>query len=540
MFPATPAQRRFWLLNQLQPGGNPALHMLLGMHLRGPVDHVVLERAFNEVVARHEALRTSFGCERGELRQLINPSLALGVPLIDAPHFPETNPVKALDYLMRKEAHLSFDLRNGPLVRARLVRRAPREHLLLLTMHHIVSDGWSNGIVTRDLCALYTALLQDKPSPLPQLNLQFADYADWQQARLAADDFAPQRDYWRRKLAGDLPGLDLPFDRPRSAAPNGLSEVRSRLVPPELVRAAKSLGAGESASAFMVFLAVFQVLLHRYTGQVDFLVTSPNANRERREFESVVGPFVNPLLLRADLHDDPNFRQLIGRVRSIALEAFSNQDIPFELLLDEFQAASLQVNFNYDSVVQQPAMLPNELKLESLPAVSSGTVYDLSASVLEEAEGLRLELEYKTALFDAETIDQMLGHYEKLLHAVITEPASPISALPVVRPTRLTERGRLDRVSLFAPGAGRAAPGSVNVELVRPYLGLHHQLIGIWEELLGVDGIGIRDNFFELGGNSLLAMRMLHRAELACGKTILPATLFTNPTIEDLASEIAR
>ena len=432
VFPATSAQRRFWLLDQLQPGGHPAFNMSLAMRWHGPLDQLVLRRALNEVVARHEALRTTFEDERGHLRQLIAPTLIVDLPILDASAFRETSASDLPAQLMQEEARQPFDLCLGPLLRARLLRLAPLEHLLLVTVHHIVSDGWSNAIFTRDLCAFYSAFLQGAPSPLPELTLQFADYADWQQARLADDDFAAQRLYWRQKLAGDLPGLDLPFDRrPRSGA-NVSGDIRSRALPLELVRAAKALGAEENASPFMIFFAVFQVLLHRYTGQEDFLVTSPSANRQRREFESLMGPFVNPLLLRANLQGDPTFRELLSRVRSVALEAFSNQDIPFEMLLDEFQAPRLQVNFHYDSGLQQPVNLPDGLTLELLPSVSVGTVYELSASVLEYAGTVRLELEYNPSLFDAETIDRMLGHYQTLLESAVSDPATAVSALPLL------------------------------------------------------------------------------------------------------------
>ena len=432
VFSATPAQRRFWLLDQLQPGGNPALNMCLALRWHGPLDQPVLRRALNEVVARHEALRTTFESERGQLRQVIAPTLVLDLPTLEASDFPETSSGDLPAHLMHEETQRPLDVRSGPLVRGRLVRLAPLEHLLVLTVHHIVSDGWSNGILTHDLCALYTAFLQNKPSPLQELTIQFADYADWQQARLTGDEFAVQRNYWREKLAGDLPGLDLPLDRPRLASSHISGNIRSRMLPPELVRAARTLGAAESASPFMIFFAIFQVLLYRYTRKTDFLVISPSANRERREFESLVGLFVNPLLLRADLHGDPTFRELLGRVRSVALEAFSNQDIPFESLLDEFQGARLQVNFQYDSGLPQLADLPEGLTIEPVPAVSAGTVYELSAAVLEDPGGLRLEFEYNTALFDAETIDRMLGHYQTLLQNVVADPAKPISALPLL------------------------------------------------------------------------------------------------------------
>ena len=432
VFPASPAQRRFWLLDQVQPGGNPALNLSLALRWHGPLDQLVMRQALNAVVARHEALRTTFDYQRGELRQLIAPALVLDLPLSDASDFPETRSTDLPAHLRREESSQPLDLRAGPLIRARLLRLVPDDYLLLLTVHHIVSDGWSNSLILRDLCLFYTSFIKHAKPALPRITLQFADYADWQNTRLTADDFASQRDYWRQQLAGDLPALDLPCDRPRRAALIVSGDVRSRLLPPELVRAATALSASESASPFMIFFAVFQMLLHRYTGQVDFLVTSPSANRERADFESLVGLFVNPLILRADLRDDPSFRELLGRVRRGALNAFSNQDIPFESLLDEFQAARLQVNFHYDAGMQQPASVPDGVTLESVPSVSAGTVYELSASIVEEAGAVRLELEYNATLFDPETIDRMLGHYQTLLEGVVSDPAAAISTVPLL------------------------------------------------------------------------------------------------------------
>jgi non-ribosomal peptide synthetase component F/thioesterase domain-containing protein len=457
VFPATPAQRRFWLLDQIQTGGNPALNMCFALRWRGPLDQAVLGRALNEVVARHEALRTTFENERGQLNQLIVPSLVLDLPTFGASDFPGITAPDLPAHLMREETKRPFDLRSGPLLRARLVRLAPLEHLLVLTVHHIVSDGWSNGILTRDLCALYVAFLQNKPSPLPTLTIQFADYADWLQTQPAGNGFAAQRNYWREKLKGDLPGLDLPLDRPRLASQHISGSIRSLMLQPELVHAAKALGAGENASPFMVFFAIFQVLLHRYTSRIDFLILSPSANREQREFETLVGLFVNPLLLRADLSGDPTFRELLGRVRRGALEAFSNQDVPFESLLDEFHGAQLQVNFQYDSGLPQLAELPEGLTIESEPIVSAGTLYELSAAVLEDPSGLRLEFEYNTALFEAETIDRMLGHYQTLLQSVVADPAKPISKLPL-----LTQNERC-RLGLETKPSAADAPAHLDI-----------------------------------------------------------------------------
>lgn len=264
------------------------------------------------------------------------------------------------------------------------------------------------------------------------MGIQFADYADWQHARLEADDFAWQREYWRQQLSGDLPVLDLPTDQPRLKARNASGDLRSRTLAPEVVSAAKALATREGASPFMLFLAVFQTLLHRYTGQTDFLITTPSANRQRQEFEPLIGLFVNPLLLRADLRDDPSFKDLLARVRRVALDGFVNQDVPFELLLDEFQPSRLQVNFLYQTAFVETAQLPGGLVVEPLSCVSAGTVYELSASVFVENGQVRLEFEYNTALFAGETIERMLGHYQTLLESALADPTKTISRLALL------------------------------------------------------------------------------------------------------------
>lgn len=538
VFPATPAQRRFWLLDQLIPGGNPALNMSIGLRWRGPLEESILKRALNQLVARHEALRTTLEPDRKELRQLVAPTMVLELPIVGSNGSIGASGDQIRTRLASEEAGTPFDLRAGPLLRARLVRIASDDHLLLLTIHHVVSDGWSNRVLVRDLCATYAALRRGDTTSLPELQLQFADYADWQATRLANNDFAGQRTYWREKLSGTFPGLALSFDNLQHYRLSVVSETRSRMIPPELAYAVKSLSASEGASPFMIFLAVFQELLHRYTGQIDFLVTSPGANRERRELESVVGPFANPLLLRADLRGDPSFRELLGRVRGVTLEAFSNQDIPFESLLDEFQAGRLQVNFHYEVGWEPPIDLPKDVTIEMMRAVSGGTVFELSASMFEEPNGLRFEIEYKSALFSAESIERMLRHYETLLQSAISNPLKPISSLAMMT---MDEARDLElKRNQSSEDAAAQVSKRTGATTVRPYLGLQFQLIAIWEDVLGVRGIGIRDNFFDLGGNSLLAMRMLQRAEAACAKFIQPGALFRHPTIEHLAGEIAR
>lgn len=446
IFPATLGQRRFWLLDRLHPGGNPALNMTIPLRLRGPLKVSAMRQAWRKVIARHEALRTTFVSERGELRQVIAPSMMVDLPLDQAGDVP-------LEELLRADARRAFDLETGPLIRGRLMQIAETDHLFLINLHHIVSDGWSNAILVRELCASYSALVRNKPLSLPASQIQFADYADWQNERLAADDFAWQRKYWRQQLSGDFPVLDLPTDRPRLKGRNATGGLRMRMLPKELVSAAKALATSEGSSPFMFFMAVFQVLLQRYTGREDFLITTPSANRQREELESVVGLFVNPLLLRADLSNDPPFTELLTRVRRIALDGFTNQDVPFELLLDEFQPRQLQVNFLYQAAFFEPTELADKLFVEPINCINPGTVYELSVAAFEQGDSVRLEFEYDTALFDAGTIDRMLGHYETLLDSALAAPAQRISALPI-----LTSNERRQLSLDISPAATPAAP----------------------------------------------------------------------------------
>lgn len=441
VFPATLAQRRLWLLEQFQANGSPALNMPIALRWRGPLDLALFNDALDHLVARHEALRTAFQSERGELHQIVHPVLHVGFSISEA--------AGALDELIAKETGQRFDLENGPAFRAALIRLAKDEHVLLFTIHHLVSDGWSNGVLLRDLCAYYTAAIKGNAPALPELPLQFPDYAEWQQTQLLTNAFAADREYWRNALAGELPGIDLPIDHPRRTTANNPGAVRSRIIPAEIASRARSFAAQENASPFMLFLAVFQALLHRYTGQNDFVLTTPSANRERPELESVIGPLANPLLLRSDTAGSPTFRELLRRVRRNALDAFAHQDVPFELLLDEFGASGLQVNFHFDSGLTRRLDLPADVSVEPYPIASTGTVYELSASVLEDAGDLRLHFEYNAALFDHDTVERMLEHFEQLLESALRDADRPVFTIPLL--TAAEEPALQDVAGAVAP-----------------------------------------------------------------------------------------
>ena len=435
IFSATAAQKRFWLLDQLVPGGNPALNIPLAVRLRGELNLPALECSFNEILRRHESLRTTFHCERGQLLQVIAPGQTMTVPLIDVSDFPPGEREHVPAHLLAEEATRPFDLARGPLLRARLVRLAPCEHLLLFPIHHIIADGWSNGVFARELGVLYSAEVQGMPSPLPELAIQFADFSQWQSNLLAEGGFNPQLDYWRARLAGELPVLDLPVDRPRlpwraAAAP---AQICERRLLDALTTSLKAVALEEGVSPFMLFLATFSVLLNRYAGgQEDVLVGTSTANRDRLEIESLIGLFVNPLLMRLDLSGTPTFREQLARTRQVVLEAFEHADAPFEKLVEELQPRRLQVNFLYQQDFVQSARW-HDLEVTPVNAGTGGAVYEWNVLAVEDGDGVRLHCEYNAELFDPATVERMLADFEGLLATVAAADGleTPITLLPL-------------------------------------------------------------------------------------------------------------
>ena len=436
VFPATTAQRRFWLLDQLVPGGNPALNVPLAMRLRGRLDQAALERSLREIVNRHETLRTTFHFQTGRLCQMIAPELPVPLAFLDILDLPAETRADAPAHLLAEEAQQPFDLARGPAFRARLVRTGLDDHLLLFTVHYIVCDGWSVGVLQRELGALYTAFVQGRPSPLTELAIQYADYAQWQHDLSAGGHHAPLA-YWRQALAAPLPVLDLPTDHPRQSFRGraAAGAVRHRPLPEPLAVSLKALAAREGVSPFMLFLAGYTLLLGRYGGQEDVLVSTPSANRSRRELEELIGLFVNPLLLRADLSGNPTFRELLGRVRGVVLGAFEHAEVPFEKIIEQLPPRRLQANFLYQRPFVQVDHLP-ELDLIPLPQTASGSLFEWSAAAVEDGDTIHLSLEYNADLFEAETIDRVLASFETLLAAIAAPGGveTPIARLPLVPP----------------------------------------------------------------------------------------------------------
>jgi non-ribosomal peptide synthetase component F/thioesterase domain-containing protein len=435
-FDLTLEQQRFWSIEQLMPG-NPALNMQAALLLRGPLKIEVLQRSLDEVIRRHEILRTTFRALNGRTMQLIHPSSAVRLRMLDIPQAAETDRAQDAPRILREEALLPFDLAQGPLIRASLLRFAPDDHLLMITMPHIICDGWSNGVLLRELTALYQAYAGNLPSPLPEPSIQYADFACWQTEWLASIDFEDDRAFWKHKLAGRLPLLDLPTDRPPTAGMIAEADTETLEIPRELVDRLKEFCKREEITLFMFFLAAFKALLSRYTGQEDILVGSPVAGRTP-ETESVIGPFSYPICLRTDLSGDPAVRELLHRVREVAVDALAHKDLPFSRLLEDLQIEQLQGRnspfqfyFLHQTAFIQPTQT-GDLAWTPLTWISPGTSFDLHLATLERPDGIVARLEYKPAMFDAATIQRMLRHFRAIVEAFVATPDRPLSQLPIL------------------------------------------------------------------------------------------------------------
>jgi len=434
--PLSSGQQRLWFLDQLEPG-SPLYNNFAAVHLSGALDVDVLTHCINEIAHRHEALRTTFGEEDGNPIQVIHPELTLEIPVVDLQSLEANAQTAEIERLARAEGSQSFDLTQGPLLRIKLLKLSADEHVAFMTMHHIVSDGWSVMVLIQEVVALYAAFAAGAESPLAGLTIQYADYAAWQRQWLQSEALAQQMDYWRAQLA-DAPALELPTDYPRPAVQTSHGANVWFELPRDLVQALLALGQAENATLFMILTAALQTLLYRYSGQEDVSLGTPIANRTRSETEQLIGFLLNTLVLRTDLSGAPSFRELLARVRATALAAYDHQDTPFELLVETLQptrdmsrAPFFQVMFDLQKAQLGRLELAG-LAFEQLQVDIGTAKFDLALSMEEDAERLYGYLNYNTDLFAHETITAMLAHFETLLRAIVADPAQSIAALPLL------------------------------------------------------------------------------------------------------------
>ncbi|HKG80667.1 MAG TPA: condensation domain-containing protein, partial [Pyrinomonadaceae bacterium] len=433
--PLSFAQQRLWFLDQLEPG-NPFYNITKAVRLTGSLNAVALERSLNEVVRRHEALRTTFPAVGGSGVQRIAPSMTLALSFKD---FSELLPAQRDAQVLQtaSEAARAMDLARGPLFRAVLLRLGEEEHVLVLTMHHIISDGWSMGVFIREMATIYEAYAGGQPSPLPEMPFQYADFAHWQRNWLKEEVLEAQLDYWKQQLA-DAPQLELPTDRPRPLVESFRGKQQTLTLNASLTKALKRLSQRHEATLFMTLLAAFNVLLSRYSRQQDILVGSPIANRNRAEIEPLIGFFVNTLVLRTELSGEETFAELLGRVREVCLGAYAHQDVPFEKLVEEL---SPKRDMSHNPLFQLMFALQNApveaqqlagLSLESIKLESGTSKFDITLSMSEIGQQVGGFWEYNTDLFDEATIQRMSLHFQQLLHGIVDHPETQLSQLPLM------------------------------------------------------------------------------------------------------------
>ena len=435
--PLSFAQQRLWFLDQLEPSG-AAYNIPFAFRLTGRLIVVALERSLSEILRRHEALRTTFPVADERPLQVIAAALAVTLGVVDLRELSEIQREAEARRLATEEAQQPFDLAHGPLMRASLLRLGEEEHVLLLTLHHIVSDGWSTGILFQELSVLYEAFSNGKPSTLPDLPIQYADFAVWQRQWLQGEVLESQLSYWKKQLEGAPALLNLPTDRPRPAVQSYRGASQSIELSQELTQGLKALSAQQRVTLFMTLLAAFQTLLHRYTGQNDIVVGSPIANRNRAEIEGLIGFFVNTLVMRTDLSGNPTFKELLTRVRETALEAYTHQDLPFEKLVEELHpqrslshSALFQVLFNLLENQNDRLLLPG-LDASRFGTLAIPSKFDLTLYAIPKPQGLTLIINYNSDLFEDASIKRMLGHLCNLLDAVAANPSQRVSDFPIL------------------------------------------------------------------------------------------------------------
>jgi len=434
--PLSFSQQRLWFLDQMEPA-NSAFYIPCVVRLSGDLRVDALEKSFNEIIRRHESLRTTFVAVKGQPSQVIATEMPFSLPVIDLQNIAGSEEVERL---IIAEAHCPFNLAQGPLLRATLLQLDAQECLLLITMHHIISDGWSLGVFVQELASFYKSFVNNRPSPLNNLPIQYVDYARWQRDWLRGEILEAQLEYWVKQLSGCPPVLELPTDRPRPPVQTFHGARQSLVLSLGLTEALKSLSSREDVTLFTTLLATFKLLLHRYSRQDDIVVGTPIAGRNRAEVEGLIGFFLNTLVLRTDLSENPTFRELLRREREVTLGAYAHQDIPFEKLLEALRPERdlsrtplFQVFFNMLNFPKIEMDLPG-LTLELLWTPEIESKFDLTLYVEERQDGIHLDLVYRTDLFDQPRMVEMLEQFKFLLSQVARAPENQIRSFSLLTP----------------------------------------------------------------------------------------------------------
>jgi len=435
VFPTSFAQQRLWFLDQLEPG-SATYNMVSTVRITAPLNEEALVRSLNALIERHEILRTTFLVRDGQPMQVVAPTLSVPLPIVDLQPLPQQEREAEAFRLANQEAQQPFDLTKGLLMRTTLLRLGAQEYVLLLVIHHIIFDGWSEGVFFRELETLYQAFATGASAALPDLPIQYADFAAWQREWLQGEVLEEQLAYWKQQLAEAPSVLELPTDHPRPAVPSNRGSNRPFRLSQALTEAIKSLSQQQGMSLFMTLAAAFQTLLYRYSGQQDLLLGTVTADRSQPETENLIGFFVNTLVLRTDLSGDPTFRDLLARVREVVLEAQAHQDVPFEYLVRELHPdrSPGQNPFFQVMLAIEPyeSDLPSDWVLNQMDVKTNTAKFDLSLELEDRPDGLLGRFEYNTDLFEEATINRLIGHWQTLLEGIVAHPEQHLSELPLL------------------------------------------------------------------------------------------------------------
>ncbi|BBC27200.1 non-ribosomal peptide synthetase [Pseudanabaena sp. ABRG5-3] len=432
------AQQRMWFFHQIEPD-NPFYNNSIALSFNGLLDITNLELSLTSLAQRHETLRTNFNVVDGQPVQIIAPTQAISLSLVDLQDLATDHQSIEVKQLIKAEAQIPFKFSTEALWRTKLLKLSEESHILIITIHHIISDGWSMGVLVNDLANFYQAFCNQAPPTLPALTVQYADFAEWQHQWLQGDRLASQLNYWKQQLDGALPILDLPSDRPRPSAQTYRGAVATFQCDRHLTQQLETLSQRSGVTLFMTLLTAFTVLLYRYSGQQDLVIGSPIANRNRVEIENLIGFFANTLPLRIKVDNNPTFEQLLTQVQAITLDAYSHQDLPFDLLVEELK---IERHLSHNPIVQvifalQNSPLPSiklpNLEISQIVSFDSGSVrFDLEMHLWESPEGLRGDVVYSTDLFNSDTIQRLIGHFQTLLGGIVSNPQYRVAELPIL------------------------------------------------------------------------------------------------------------
>ncbi|MBO1537085.1 non-ribosomal peptide synthetase [Pseudomonas sp. OA65] len=533
--PLSFSQQRLWFLDHLDHAAGAAYHLPLALSLKGTLDKTALQATLDRLVARHETLRTRFELVDDEPLQKIAPAdYGFRLEQQDLRTIAPAERQATLEHLGQINATQLFDLHSGPLLRGHLVQLADDEHVLFITLHHIVSDGWSNSVLAREVSVLYNAFTQGQKDPLPPLALQYVDYAAWQRQSLEGPALQAQIDFWRQHLEGAPVLLNLPLDRPRPAIQRYTGGIIECGFSPALSADLRTFSQARGTTLFMVLLAGWSVLMSHLSGQHDVVVGTPVANRQRPELEALIGFFANTLALRVTTERDTRVDELLGRIKDLTLAAYNHQDLPFEQVVSALQPTRsmshsplFQVMLSLDNTPPAPLQLPG-LEVQTLASPHNTTQFDLSLSLIDNGERIGGSLQYANDLFDIATVQNIAGLFASVLENLVSDPQQSIGQLlqntpPLVRSAN----------AIVQPATVEDGPAPLPYEA--PQGDTEIAIAALWQDLFKQERISRHDDFFSLGGISLMAVQMASRLRKVLGKPIAVRDLFVEPTIAGFA-----